>query len=270
MASPIDRVLARCREPPAGDRLATNHRPLGRRALRRTPEDRARRTASSEHASRSRPMGRPWPRGMASTDGRVSGYGASSDGTLLWRFKSRKSTARLPPGVFARRKGPGRDGAWRPARALRRRDREGTGLIPDVRLANGPLAFSPDGKTLAATGDQQVLHFWDLATGKDRLATPEAHRAPSPPSHSSTTARRSSPAATTGPSGSGTWRRADQRNAVPHDGWVRSLSVSADGSLLATGSSYPGWGKVHVWISRPASGFTPGRSRPLNGLSSEV
>ena len=33
----------------------------------------------------------------------------------------------------------------------------------------------------------------------------------------------------------------------PHDSRVDSLSVSADGSLLATGSAYPEWGKVQVW-----------------------
>jgi WD40 repeat protein len=31
-----------------------------------------------------------------------------------------------------------------------------------------------------------------------------------------------------------------------HDGWVRSLSVSADGSLVAAGSSYPGLGTIRV------------------------
>ncbi len=37
------------------------------------------------------------------------------------------------------------------------------------------MAFSPDGRTLATIGSRPALHFWDLATGKDRLATPEAH-----------------------------------------------------------------------------------------------
>ena len=32
-----------------------------------------------------------------------------------------------------------------------------------------------------------------------------------------------------------------------HDGWVRSLSVSADGSLLVVGSTYPKSGTVQVW-----------------------
>ena len=31
---------------------------------------------------------------------------------------------------------------------------------------------------------------------------------------------------------------------LPHDGWVRSLAVSADGSLLAAGLTYPDRGKV--------------------------
>ena len=33
----------------------------------------------------------------------------------------------------------------------------------------------------------------------------------------------------------------------PHANWVDTLSVSADGSLLATASAFPTWGEVYVW-----------------------
>jgi RNA polymerase sigma factor (sigma-70 family) len=36
-------------------------------------------------------------------------------------------------------------------------------------------AFSPDDRTLATNGGQSALHFWDIATKRDRLAMPEAH-----------------------------------------------------------------------------------------------
>jgi WD40 repeat protein len=34
---------------------------------------------------------------------------------------------------------------------------------------------------------------------------------------------------------------------LSHDGWIRSFAVSVDGSLLATCSTYPVWGKAHLW-----------------------
>ena len=168
------------------------------------------------------------------------------DGTLLRRFKSQKDTevvnASLEVSFSPDGKSWPRTGSGTPAGALRRRDREGAGLIRFDRcgLADGPLAFSPDGRTLATTGDRQALHFWDLATGKDRLATPEAHQG-------GVEALAFLADGKTLVSGSDdrtvrVWDLATGRptKMLPHDGWVRSLSVSADGSLLAAGATYPG------------------------------
>ena len=119
-------------------------------------------------------------------------------------------------------------------------------LLSSVRPVDGPLAFSPDGRTLAATGDRQSLHFWELATGKDRLATSEAHLgdvvALACPADGKTLVSGSRDRTVR------IWDLATGRSTrmLPHDSWVVSLSVSADGSLLATGSAYPESGKVQV------------------------
>ena len=112
---------------------------------------------------------------------------------------------------------------------------------------DGPMSFSPDGKTFAATSERQALHFWDVATGNDRLATPDAHSG-------TVGALAFLPDGRTLISGSydrsvRVWDLATGRQArlLPHTGWVRSLSVSTDGFLLAAGESYPGWGLVRLW-----------------------
>jgi hypothetical protein len=48
-------------------------------------------------------------------------------------------------------------------------------LVENSWEGDSPIAFSPDGKTLGTIGGREALHFWDLGTGKDRLATPEAY-----------------------------------------------------------------------------------------------
>ena len=88
------------------------------------------------------------------------------------------------------------------------------------------MAFSPDGRTLVADGGRQAIHFWDTATGKDRLATPEAHLG-------NVGALAFSPDGKTLISGSDDrtvrfWDLATGRptRTLTDEGWVRSLAVS--------------------------------------------
>ncbi len=118
-------------------------------------------------------------------------------------------------------------------------------LVGEAFQGDSPMAFSPDGKTLAAIGGRQALHFWDLATGKDRLATPEAHLggvyALAFPADGKTLISGSDDRTVR------VWDLATGRptRILSHDGWVRSLAVSADGSFLAAGVAYPR--NVHLW-----------------------
>ena len=50
-------------------------------------------------------------------------------------------------------------------------------VTPSSRLAGG-LALSSDGKTLAANSGSNVLHLWELPTGQERPAWPDAHESP--------------------------------------------------------------------------------------------
>jgi WD40 repeat protein len=170
-----------------------------------------------------------------------------SDGTSLWHFTIQADTAVYhlafsPDGKVLAANGHG--GRLMLIDVATRKERND---LAGGRLANGPLVFSPDGRTLAATGGEHALHFWDPATGEDRLATPEAHSGP-------VAAFAFLDDGRTLISGSDDrtvrfWDLATGRpsKVLSQDGWVRSLSLSADGSLLAADSTYPGWGKVHLW-----------------------
>ncbi len=128
-------------------------------------------------------------------------------------------------------------------------------LLSSITLVDAPLAFSPDGRTLATTGDGQVLHFWDMTTGKDRLATPDAHV-------SGVTALACLADGKTLVSGS--WDRTvrawdlvtgRQIRILPQDSSVEALSLSLDGSLLATQavvSRVGRMGVVEVWNLKTA------------------
>ena len=172
------------------------------------------------------------------------------DGTLIKRFKSRKNAhvshmAFSPDGNVLAAIGSGGPLVFFDTATEKALD-----LLSSARLVHGPLAFSPDARTLASTGDRQSLHSWDLMTGQDRLATPEAHLG-------DVAALACLADGKTLVSGSRDrsvrfWDLATGRTTkmLPHDGWVDSLSVSADGSLLATGAGYPEWGKVEVWNAK--------------------
>ena len=169
------------------------------------------------------------------------------DGNLIGRFKSRKNAhvsyiAFSPDGKLLAAIGSGGPLVFFDTATGQELD-----LLQDAPLVDGPLAFSPDGKTLATTGDRQTLHFWDLATRRDRLATPEDHQgdvialAFSNDGKTLVTGSRDRTARI--------WDLATGRSTrmLPHGGWVGPLSVSKDGALLVTGSSFPEWGTVRVW-----------------------
>ena len=169
------------------------------------------------------------------------------DGTLIQRFKSRKNAhvsfmAFSPDGKVLAAIGSGGPLVFFETATGKELD-----LLSSIPPVDGPLAFSPDGKTLASTGDRQTLHFWDLATGSDRLATLEAHQgdvlALACPADGKTLVSGSRDRTVR------TWDLVTGRptRMLAHENGVDSLSVSADGSLLATGSSVPAWGKVQVW-----------------------
>ena len=193
-------------------------------------------------------MDRPWPRGShRGAEIRLWNVG---DGRLLRRLKSRKNAHVSDMSYSPDGKVLAAIGWGGPLAAFETATGKELDLLSGARLVEGPLAFSPDGTTFATTGDRQALHFWDLATGADRLATPDAHEG-------DVTALACLADGQTLVSGSRdrtvrTWDLATGRSTkmFPYKGWVESLSVSADGSLLATGSLDPDWGKLRVWDLR--------------------
>jgi RNA polymerase sigma factor (sigma-70 family) len=175
-----------------------------------------------------------------------------ADGTLIGRFQSQKNThvshvSFSPDGKVLAAIG-GNGGSFEGSLVfIDTATGKELDLLSSVRMAAGPLAFSPDARTLAATGNRQALHFWELATGKDRLATPEAHTG-----SVSALAFPADGRLLVSGSDDGTvriWDLATGRptKMLPHDGSVRSLAVSADGSLVGAISGYVGQGKLHVW-----------------------
>ncbi|MGC8641819.1 MAG: sigma-70 family RNA polymerase sigma factor [Isosphaeraceae bacterium] len=199
------------------------------------------------------------------------------DGALLWQFKPQKNAYATIPAAFSP------DGkvlavigdrspltfldtaTGEELGSLRKKlsSDQGIALITDSFSMDRPLTFSPDGRTLAATGSSQTLHFWDLKTGKDRLATPEAHLG-------EVTALACLPDGKTLVSGSRdrTARLWDLETGRPmrmfrQENWVDSLAVSADGSVLA--SPRPGE-RSTCGISRPACGSPPGPSAKTSRL----
>ena len=190
-----------------------------------------------------------------------------SDGTLLRRFKSQKSTSVAqisfsPDGKLLA--AAGFQGPLVLFDVGNGKELDSFGkefdLLADYWTGDSPVAFSPDRRTLATLGGREALHFWDLATGKDRLATPEAHLggvyALAFPADGKTLISGSDDRTVrvwdlaTGP----------LTNTLAHDGWVRSLAVSADGSFLAAVLAYPE-GNPSLEPQDWASGSIPGQWR---------
>ena len=197
------------------------------------------------------PDGSTLAAGVASSGAEIRLWNVG-DGTfrLLKRLKSRKNAHVSDMAFSADGKVLAAIGWGSPLASFETATGKELDLLSAARLVEGPLAFSPDGTTFATTGDRQALHFWDLATGADRLATPDDHQG-------DVIALAFLADGKTLVSGSRdrtarTWDLAAGRSTrmLPHGGWVESLSVSADGSLLATGSLDRDWGKVRVWNLR--------------------
>ena len=227
-SSRIDRVLARRREPPAGDRLRPSHPPLGRGSPPRGEEDRDRGRARNSVARDRRPIGRVLARwnepGRGDQDSR--GGNPALEGQrryLAQALQEPEEHVRQSDLLFARRKAPRRGGvstarwcsltsgagrSW--TRSGRNSTWWGTLCRATARWRSRPTA----GRSRPSAADRpSTSGTWRRA--RTAWPLPKPIWAASTPSHSPPTARRSSPAATTEPSGSGTWRRGDRRRRSP-------------------------------------------------------
>jgi RNA polymerase sigma factor (sigma-70 family) len=107
------------------------------------------------------------------------------------------------------------------------------------------FAFSPDGK-LIITDQGGVLRFFEAASGRERLASPDAHEGSVSIVRYTSDGRRVLTA-----SDDGTVRQWDaasgrQLRTIQEDGRVHVLAVSRDGKSLATGVQKPVEG-VSIW-----------------------
>ncbi len=126
-------------------------------------------------------------------------------------------------------------------------------------------AFSPDGATVAASGGPTALHLWDVRTGRDRLATGDAHSEPVRCLLFSADGK----AVVTGGDDRTVriWDAAsgECRKVLNLAGKPRTLTLSPDGRLLIAGAEDNGW--LFTWdlAARHQAGH-PARPHQLGGI----
>jgi WD40 repeat protein len=116
-------------------------------------------------------------------------------------------------------------------------------------------AFSPDGSTVAANGGPTALHFWDVRTGRDRLATGDAHTEPV----RCLLFTADGKTVITG-GDDRTIRLWDAASGEPRKvlnlaGKPRALALSPDGRLLIAGAEENGW--IFTWDLAAPAGTKP-------------
>ena len=106
-------------------------------------------------------------------------------------------------------------------------------------------AFSPDGRTIASNGGPTVIHFWDIASQRDRLVKADAPL-------EQVDCVLVTPDGKTLITGSSDkmvrlWDLTTglERKVLPHEGEVKTMSLSRDGRLLMTGTQCRCW--VYLW-----------------------
>ena len=109
-----------------------------------------------------------WPDDRDHPDGRARGPAGRGGRRGAHSFLDHRGHA-LGPGVLARRPIAGRGGRRTRYPPVRRPGRRGRGIPWGCRSVGKGLAFSPDGRTLAASSylHHEIL-LWDLAAGRER------------------------------------------------------------------------------------------------------